>query len=122
MTKTGSIDYEGRVFATVANTPNGEVGGDTRFLYRQAGDVLWATYDGGGVSYGHLVGRVAADGGLFFRYHHLSATGEPVSGECRSTLEILKDGRYRLHESWKWTSGDMSSGTSVVEEIPDADG
>jgi hypothetical protein len=115
---TAKVDYDGRVFAPVENAPNGEVGGDTRFLYRQAGGVLWATYDGGGVSYGHLVGRVAPDGSLYYRYHHLSAAGEPVSGECRTTLEILDDGRYRLHEAWQWTSGDRSSGTSTVEEVP----
>ncbi|MEM9683691.1 MAG: n-acetylglutamate synthase [Pseudomonadota bacterium] len=114
----GEIDYDGRIFAPTHNSESGEVTGDTRFLYRQAGDVLWATYDGGGVSYGHMIGRVAPDGGLFFRYHHLSADGEPVSGECRSTLEILEDGRYRLHEAWRWTSGDGSSGTSVIDEIP----
>ncbi len=116
---SGGIDYDGRVFAPVANAKNGEVGGETRFLYRQAGEVIWATYDGGGVSYGHMVGRVAGDGGLFFRYHHLSAAGEPVSGECRSRLEVLSDGRYRLHEDWRWTSGDGSAGTSVVEEVED---
>ncbi len=115
---SGEIDYDGRVFASVENTPNGEVNGETRFLYRQAGDVLWATYDGGGVTYGHLVGRIAPDGALAFRYHHLSAAGDPVSGECCSTLTVLDDGRYRLTETWQWTSGDRSSGTSVVEEVP----
>ena len=41
-----------------------------------------------------------------------------VIGECRSQLEVLPDGRYRLHEKWRWTSGDSSSGESVVEELP----
>jgi hypothetical protein len=40
-----------------------------------------------------------------------------MTGLCRSRLEILPDGRYRLHEEWQWTSGDKSRGTSVVEEV-----
>jgi hypothetical protein len=42
--------------------------------------------------------------------------GELMTGICRSTPEILPDGRIRLHESWQWTSGDESRGFSVVEE------
>jgi hypothetical protein len=32
-------------------------------------------------------------------------------------LEVLPDDRVRLHERWRWTSGDCSSGQSVVEEL-----
>jgi len=45
-----------------------------------------------------------------------------MTGVCRSRLEILADGRYRLHEDWQWTSGDLSSGSSIVEEIAPAKG
>jgi hypothetical protein len=38
-----------------------------------------------------------------------------VTGLCRSRLEILPDGRYRLHSEWQWNRGDKSRGTSVVE-------
>jgi hypothetical protein len=111
------INYHDRIFRSVANTPNGEVGGETRFHYRQQGDLVWATYEGGGVAAGHLIATVAPDGGLDMRYHHRSPGGALMTGVCRSRLEILSDGRYRLHEAWQWTSGDMSHGTSVVEEV-----
>jgi hypothetical protein len=29
----------------------------------------------------------------------------------------LGNGKIRLHETWQWTSGDFSSGTSIIEEI-----
>jgi hypothetical protein len=112
------VDYDGRRFRSLANTPNGEVGDGTLFQYRQAGDVVFGTYEGGGVRHGHLVARVDAEGGLDMRYHHVSdATGALMTGVCRSRLEILPDGRYRLHEEWRWTSGDGSAGRSVVEEV-----
>jgi hypothetical protein len=41
-----------------------------------------------------------------------------MTGRCHSIPEQLSDGRIRLHEQWQWTSGDLSSGESIVEEIP----
>ena len=111
------INYDNRVFRSVANTTNGEVGGETLFRYRQQGDLVWATYEGNGIVQGHLIASVAPDGALDMRYHHRSPSGALMTGLCRSRLEILPDGRYRLHEDWQWTSGDGSRGTSVIEEV-----
>jgi hypothetical protein len=112
-----AVDYDGRVFRTVVNTPNGEVSGETRFHYHQRGTLVWATYEGGGVTVGHLVATVDDEGVLDMRYHHVNAAGELMTGRCRSTPERLADGRLRLHEEWQWTSGDGSAGRSVVEEM-----
>ena len=112
-----AIDYHDRRFRAVETTANGEVGGDTLFHYRQHGDVIWATYEGGGVQLGTLVAAVDEAGGLDMRYAHVNAEGDLMTGECRSTPEVLPDGRLRLHERWRWTSGDESSGESVVEEV-----
>jgi hypothetical protein len=109
--------YGGKRFASVANTPNGEVSGDTVFDYRQRGDVVWAIYEGGAIRKGTLVAVAGADGALDMRYQHVNMKGEIMTGECQSTPEALADGRIRLHEAWQWTSGDRSSGTSIVEEI-----
>ena len=66
--------------------------------------------------FGTLVGTADAEGRLDARYVHANGDGELMTGECRATPERLPDGRLRLHEEWRWTSG-LSSGTSVVEEI-----
>jgi hypothetical protein len=55
-------------------------------------------------------------GGLSMRYSHLNAKGEFCCGRCESDLEVLPDGRYRLHERWQWTEPLTSSGESVIEE------
>jgi hypothetical protein len=60
---------------------------------------------------------VDAAGRLDMRYGHVGADGALRTGECRSEPERLPDGRLRLHERWRWTSGDGSAGASVVEEI-----
>lgn len=65
------MDYnlEGKVFRSVSNTGNGEVGAGTRFHYRQAGDIVTADYSGGGILVGHLIARALAGGQLDMRYH-----------------------------------------------------
>jgi len=116
MSGPGAIDYEGRTFASVANTANGDVGSETIFHYHQEGELVWADYAGGAVRKGHLLGTVSADGGLAFTYHHMRSDGARMTGECRSTLTVLDDGRYRLDEEWRWTCGDGSRGRSTIEE------
>lgn len=112
-----TVSYDGRLFRPVSNTASGEVDGDTVFHYRQSGDVVWATYEGGDVRVGTLVARVDPSGGLDMRYAHVNRRGDLMTGVCASTPEVLGDGRLRLHEQWRWTSGDGSEGTSVLDEI-----
>ncbi len=109
------INYDGRVFRPVSNV-NGEVGAETVFVYRQQGRIGTATYSGGSVQLGQLIGLVADDGSIDLRYHQVNTAGELRTGVCRTTPEALPDGRLRLHEEWYWTSGDGSAGTSVLEE------
>jgi hypothetical protein len=111
------IDYNDRFFVPVSNTDNGEVGSSTVFHYRQAGGVVWATYEGGGVRFGTLIATVGEAGRLDVRYSHVNRGGELMTGSCKSTPEVLPDGRLRLHERWQWTSGDGSRGESIVEEV-----
>lgn len=113
------MDYnlEGKVFRSVANTGNGEVGAETLFRYRQSGEVVTADYSGGSILSGHLIARVLPDGRLDMRYHHLNDRGELMLGKCLSTPERLPDGRLQFKEQWQWLSGDMSSGYSEIEEV-----
>ena len=110
------INYDNRYFAPKVNSANGEVNASTQFHYRQQGRVVWATYEGGDVQFGTLVARVNDDGSLDMRYSHINRNGELMTGHCHSVPEVLADGRLRLHERWRWTSGDESEGESIVEE------
>lgn len=111
------IDYNNRRFRSVSNSANGEVSGETLFHYHQEGNVAWAEYRGGAIILGNLIARVYEDGSLEFSYQHLNTDGQLMTGKCVSTPEILTDGRIRLHEKWQWTSGDHSSGESIIEEL-----
>lgn len=113
------INYDGRRFRSVAHEGGGQVDAATLFEYRQTDGVVWATYSGGAIRYGTLVATVDSEGSLNMRYHHVDQDGIIATGRCRSTPEVLEDGRVRLHEVWEWTSGHEGSGTSIIEEIPE---
>lgn len=112
------IDFDRRRFRTVRNSGAGESSSETVFRYRQKGNVVWATYRGGDVTYGTLLARIDGDGRLDVVYQHLNKNGDFRSGRSRARTEVLPDGRYRLHERWEWTSGGAGSGRSVTEEVP----
>jgi hypothetical protein len=111
------ISYNGRKFRSVTNTENGEVSGETEFQYRQSGNIVTGIYHGGGILLGHLLATSNDAGELDMRYHHVNEAGLLMTGTCRTRPELLPDGRLRLHERWQWTSGDGTSGESVLEEV-----
>ena len=113
----GPFRYDGRRFRPLANSANGDVDDATVFEYRQRGGRVWARYSGPRIRFGSLVAASDAEGGLDMRYRHLTPEGALRTGVCRTRPELLPDGRLRLHERWQWTSGDGSSGESVLEEL-----
>jgi NO-binding membrane sensor protein with MHYT domain len=111
------INYQGRRFRPVDKSSNSDTSAETIFLYQQQGRIVTATYTGGAILTGHLIGLVDVDGVIEMRYHHVNTNLELQTGVCRSTPEVLPDGRVRLHETWQWTSGGCSAGRSVIEEL-----
>jgi hypothetical protein len=105
---------DGRVFESVRNDGDGDVGSATTFRFDQTDDLIHARYEGGDVRLGHLVGHHLGDE-LRFRYAHVTTDGETATGQSRDRIERLDDGRLRLHEEWAWDSK-AGSGTSVLEE------
>ena len=111
------FNYNDRRFRPVQNSANGETSAETIFLYLQEGNILTSTYSGGRIRQVHLIGLVDEKGCIDMRYHQVNDRGEMMTGTCRSVPETMPNGRIRLHESWQWTSGDKSSGSSVLEEV-----
>ena len=110
------INYNNKIFKPVVNSENGETSQETLFHYKQSGSVLTADYSGGRIIVGHLIGTVDENGIIDMRYHQINDQGEIMTGRCKSVPEILDTGKIRLHETWEWTSGDLSKGHSIVEE------
>lgn len=111
------MNYDQKRFRPVSNSDNAETSEETIFLYEQKGNVLTSSYRGGQISEGHLIGLVDDQGHIDMRYHQINLSGELMTGICRSTPELMENGKIRLHEKWQWTSGDQSEGQSILEEI-----
>lgn len=110
------INYNNKSFRPISNSENGETSNETVFHYKQRGNILSSEYSGGKIKYGHLIGLVDANGTIEMRYHQVNDKDKLMTGICVSKPEILANGKIRLHESWKWTSGDQSKGESIIEE------
>ncbi|HLP11827.1 MAG TPA: hypothetical protein VK177_07850 [Flavobacteriales bacterium] len=110
------INYHNKIFKPLHTSENGETSAETIFSYKQSGNILTSTYSGGKIVSRHLIGLVNDDGSIDMRYHQINTSNEIMTGVCKSKPEILNNGKIRLHESWQWTSGDLSKGESVIEE------
>ena len=97
------MNYNNKYFKPVQTSKNGETTDETIFHYKQSGSTITANYQGGTTA--------------SMSYHQVNTKGELMTGICESSAEVLSNGKIRLHEEWKWTSGDCSHGKSIVEEI-----
>lgn len=111
------MNYHGKIFRPIQNTENGETSSETIFHYKQSGNLLTCEYSGGKIIKGQLMGLVNEKGEINMRYHQVNNQGQLLTGTCFSVPERLANGKIRLHERWQWTSGDASTGFSVLEEI-----
>ncbi len=111
------MNYHNKKFKVVATSGSGEIADDFIFHYQQEGDVLSCSYSGGDIKEGMLVGSVDDEGIITFSYNQVNWKGFERSGICVSTPEIMENGRIRLHEQWRWTDGDQSTGTTTLEEV-----
>ena len=111
------MNYHDRKFRPKTTSQGSNVSGETLFHYQQKGHIVTSFYSGGDIVQGHLIATVDSGGVLDMRYHHINTEGQLMTGTCISKPEQLPDGRIVLYEEWQWTSGDKSSGTSILEEV-----
>ena len=111
------MNYNNKKFKAVQNSSNGVVSNEMIFEYKQVGNIITCVYKGKLITIGHLIGTVDEKGGINMAYHQINSKGELMTGVCKSTPKVLKNGKIILHENWQWTSGDKSKGISILEEI-----
>jgi len=106
------INYDGRRFQPTGHGPDAPI-----TTYRQDGDLLWADLFGGKVRRGALCGRCDGEGVLDFTYSMVLKDGRVIAGHCRSTPEVLADGRIRLHEAWERYGPYAEAGVGELGEV-----
>ena len=111
------INLNNKSFKSIDNSKNGEVSEDTIFHYRQNDNIISATYQGGNVLLGYIIGKIFIDNHLEFSYQHINTEKEIMTGICKSYPELNENGKIIIKEFWQWTCKDKSKGQSTIIEI-----
>jgi hypothetical protein len=108
------LNLDGRVFDMVSSTAS-QVDPDapTRFTYHERDGLLWGEYAGDTVRTGRFVGSRRNHEIMLHFGHIVEATGDLVTGEAGSTIEVDPAGRIELVERF----GDDGGETSICREI-----
>lgn len=97
----------------VQTASNGVVNAETVFRFRQDGERVHATYAGGRVEHGHLVGLVRG-ARLEFCYCQRHTDGSLDHGRSECELRRSADGLVQVVEHFEWGEG---KGTNVFQEL-----
>ncbi|MFH1699622.1 MAG: n-acetylglutamate synthase [Candidatus Zixiibacteriota bacterium] len=111
------FNLNNKYFKGIENYDDGDFNQETVFHYRQDNNIVWATFQGGGTRFGTIVGYINDKGLIQMVWQYLNVSHEFISGTTVSKVEILPDGKYRLHETWTIDKPEPLQGTSVIEEI-----
>lgn len=99
----------------IQTTQNGAVNESTIFTFSQTENVVSASYCGGKILKGYLVGTIE-NNELTFSYCQLQVDGMLDNG--RSVCEMLiENDKIRLIEHFTWASRNSESGVNIFEEM-----
>lgn len=111
-----ALNLDARRMHAVQTAANGVINRDTIFRFTQERDAVWASYAGGRIVRGFLVGMVQGDQ-LTFHYCQLETGGTLNSGHSRCALQRTADGLMQIIEHFEWASG-AGTGMNIIQEIP----
>lgn len=104
-----------RRFVTAANN-SGLSSNETVFHYRQEGEIITATYQGGHILQGHILGKQTGPNTIELLYNCITSENELMAGESQGVLS-MNDGKVQINFDWNWLNGDKSGGKSEYIEI-----
>lgn len=112
------MSLNNKKFITAENN-NGLSSDKTVFFYSEnENGIITATYSGGSVAQGNILGkRIEKSNKFELQYHCITTNGELKAGESEGVITQNKDGKTVLKMNWNWLNGDLSGGTSEYIEI-----
>ena len=109
------MKLDGLCFQVCTTASVGVVSAQTRLHLSQRGSRIFGRYEGGSIARGCLVGHLNGQA-LIFRYTQSERAGGIHGGHSTCVLEVLRDGRLRIHEHFTWKTRE-GSGTNVFEQV-----
>jgi hypothetical protein len=111
-----TFNFDGKTFQVLRNDgPEVDVTAETRFHFRQQGNIVHADYAGGRVKFGKLLALLE---GNTMRHHYIQINerGEFHSGHGSDEIRVTPDGKIQLIDRWKWETKE-GSGVCILEEV-----
>ena len=108
------ISFDGKTFRVTNTAPNGLVNDKTIFYFQHIGNLITATYKGGRVKTGFLIGKLH-EGKLEFQYSQMHDDESLNGGYSVCEIQFTEDGRIKLVEHFEWSDG--QKGTNILEEL-----
>ena len=99
----------------IKTAENGVVNELTIFIFSQDGDLVSASYSGGQISKGYLVGTMKSNK-LVFSYCQLQADGKLDNGRSECNV-LVENGKVRLEEHFTWNSRNDEQGINIFQEL-----
>ncbi|MGZ3767278.1 MAG: hypothetical protein ACXVA2_21625 [Mucilaginibacter sp.] len=100
----------------IQTASNGVVNELTIFTFSQNGSFVSATYSGGPIFKGFLVGAIHNDK-LSFSYCQIETDGKIDNGHSECEITIGENGKIRLVENFQWTSRIDEAGVNIFQEL-----
>lgn len=116
---TQSIHLDGLRMNAVQTAANGVINADTVFEFCQSAERVWATYAGGPIDRGYLVGIVRGIE-FEFRYCQLEKDGTLAGGHSNCELQMSHDSRVQIVEHFEWESR-SGKGTNIIQELRESE-
>ena len=97
------INLNGKRFTLISNTAGNADAGKTIFMFVQNGRAIRATYEGGGVVLGAIIGHIAQDDHLIVLFQQVTNAGKLCGGEGEIEVTSGADGKLRFVDDWRFT-------------------
>lgn len=99
----------------IETAENGIVNELTIFTFSQTENFISATYSGGQILQGYLVGTFNQNK-LSFSYCQLQTNGKMDNGQSECDI-LIENGKIRLIEHFTWASRKGETGTNIFQEL-----
>ena len=99
----------------IETAENGIVNESTIFTFSQTMDFVSATYSGGKILQGYLVG-ILDQNKLSFSYCQLQTNGKMDNGQSECHI-LMENEKIRLVEHFTWASRNGETGTNIFQEL-----
>lgn len=99
----------------IETSANGIVNESTIFTFSQTDNFISATYSGGQILKGYLVGTLNQNK-ISFSYCQLQTDGKMDHGQSECDI-LIENGKIRLVEHFTWASRNGETGINIFQEL-----